>query len=137
MTLTKPELLSLAEDLRSATEGTRDLGDRVLIARGWKAPFTHSTPGTQEHEMWLAPSGKLQRPDWRPNPTTNLQHAVEALKPEWEWQVNGGPNGPLWATIWTPGQSGGWRQHDSGDAATPSLALSAAIVAALAEEAVE
>lgn len=80
--------MSLADQLQSATEGSRELSDQVLLACGWRFDDT----GDARSSCWRAPGGKgydywddphaVTRHEIpkRPDPTRNLQDAVSLAR---------------------------------------------------------
>ncbi|MDJ0513107.1 MAG: hypothetical protein QNJ62_06655 [Methyloceanibacter sp.] len=111
----------LIEDLRAAPEGSRQLSDRVLLACGWTKDSL---------DDWWAPNQKYGGPN-RPDPTRNLQDAVDWVVPE-GWRVDSlsqSWNGEWWDCALTEIGEPAWdydgsliAETDKG-VSTPALAL--------------
>ncbi len=138
--MTPTELLALADELEAADVGTRELGDRVLLAFGW-----HVGPGPgrrgKKQRWWLLTSQAAFREGDQPNPALNLHDWKQSCLPEGaKWELrgpsHGSPRGTLYmATIRGKGRASGgnWvEKHYGADAATPELAACAASVQAMA-----
>ena len=68
-------MTDLLKDLEAGPP-SRELSDRVLLACGWRET---------EHGGWYPPGGSIARQN-RPDPTRNLQDAVDWVVPEgWRW----------------------------------------------------
>ena len=65
-------MTDLLTDLTNATEGSRDLSDRVLLALGWEK-------SSELYDIWLKPRPNSQFVHHSPNPTVNLQDAVDLI----------------------------------------------------------
>lgn len=59
--------MTLLEQLQSATEGSREIGDQVLLACGWKRHAGNA---------WCSPAGEWRNWKDRPDPSRNLQDVV-------------------------------------------------------------
>ncbi len=98
-----------------AGPGSRELSDECLLAVGWgKLPLTEY--------LWIDPSGKTH--DARPDPSQNVQDAIDWMVPEgWSGggRIIGGPPYPI-ELLRVVGEG----RLEWGHAATPALALSAA-----------
>ena len=71
-------MTDLLTDLTNATEGSRDLSDRVLLALDW------SYAGPAKDHPFRDPSGRvIGSITSLPNPTVNLQDAVDLVARGW------------------------------------------------------
>ena len=75
------DLAKLISDLEAATEGSRDLSDRVLLACGWVFALGH--PAIMSESYWQAPevNERILILGEQPSPTESIDDAV-ALVPE-------------------------------------------------------
>lgn len=81
-------LRSLIEQLESASEGTKPLGEAVLLACGWTKTQVGYWLGPRYY--WTSPDGKHSFDDdyfHRHNPTTSLDAAITLVPEGWAWKV--------------------------------------------------
>ena len=124
--MTDPTLIS---DLERATEGSRELSDRVLVALGWKHISTKSI------HWWINAAGIECAPPDRPNPTVNLQDAVEMVPSIPGANSHGYDAAPDCVEAYVSRNSvpnGHWTCL--GEAATPALSLCIALILAAQEK---
>jgi len=117
-------MTTLLTQLETAQEGSRELSDAMLEELGWRQDHD-ADPTWYERTLWRKPDGSLHlEPD--PDPTRNLQDAVDLVPDGWGWQIQD----EGFAIIFHPDNriDGEGDQHCQ--AATPCLALCAAIVRA-------
>ena len=77
-------MTDLIKDLETAPSGSRELSDRVLLACGWRRqrPMEGAVSW-----VWFRPDGEKHNGK-SPDPTRNLQDAVDWVVPEGvEWRV--------------------------------------------------
>ena len=113
-------ITSLIEKLEGAEAGSPELDADVALQVGWTVH-----PG----DNWIGPHAEIAVPDY----TTSLDAALalaERVLPGWVWNM--GNDLPCWVHLWIDD-----RNYDGnpikGDAATPALALCAAILRAQSE----
>jgi hypothetical protein len=120
--------MSLIERLERGP-GSRELSDECLLAVGWTTAEVYLGGGLHG-TRWYAPNGSSFG-DNRPDPSQNLQDALDLMKPE-GWSVKAYIHDDIsHMSVYRLGEvknlardiAGG--PHD-GDAATPALGLSAA-----------
>lgn len=117
----------LIADLKNATEGSRKLSDRMLLACGWFWCPTgdHEKP----FDKWTAPNGDHYSPtEAHPSPTENLGDAVALLSKERWWTLRHHLNPTL------PNRASAVELQglfDVNQAATPALAVCIAKLKAL------
>lgn len=76
-------MTDLITRLEQAKEGSRELSDEVLLALGWKTGIGTHADFTKFH----APDGSPASRD-RPDPTTNLQDAVDLVPERHPWTLD-------------------------------------------------
>lgn len=124
------DLTSLIARLESAGEGSRELSDAVLVALGWVRSPDRDEPGFVEDD-WIDPEGGRWWP--APDPAVSLDDALALVDEGWQWLLRGlgwygqRPAAKLEFIVSdaTDGMRTIW-----GKAATPALALCAAILRA-------
>ena len=134
------EILALAERLEKAGEGSRELSDECLLARGCEPIYT--TRGVAGiYSGWRAPDEEIWISDTRPNVTANVQDAIDHMVPKgWDCSVGtdwhkggGGDYGDACITERAEDHPGHYTSREfTSEAATPALALSAASLKAIA-----
>lgn len=144
--MSKATLLALADELERATEGSRELSDRCLLATGW----THEDSGDPRSSRWRDPGG-VPYDYWddpharsrspippRPHPTCNAQDAITWMVPKgWVGNLEVGSRIALQGmrcALWN-GEFAPNVVEIMSEAATPALALSAASLRATSDEA--
>ena len=76
-------VMALLDDLRAAKTGSRELSDRVLLARGWTLrPVESETQGLLPN-VWHSPDG--QRGDELPSPTESVDDALAGVPVGWRY----------------------------------------------------
>lgn len=116
---------NLASRLEAATEGSRELSNEVLLACGWQS----------DERGWWYPQG--DDPYWwlhhgcQPSPTESVDEAGKLVEAKGWWWTCGNCRREGHATIGPEIGSAGPSDGIEGLAATPALALSAALVHAL------
>ena len=119
--------MTLLTDLQSATEGSRELSDRMLLACG---EYTLDADGCYRDYQ-----GYARAMVGRPNPTQNLQDAV-SLVPEgtWYWHIrkhsSSGRRHDAIVTLRKPGETADRCQFQARHR-TPAIALCIAIIKAM------
>ena len=133
---------SLIERLESAGEGSRELSDECLLARGFKRRKGYHIDGRpMDGWLWDFPDGTRCYPNELPDPSQNVQDAINWLVPEgWDYSVgtdwhkgSGGDYGEACMAERAEGHPGHYTSRElTSEAATPALALSAASLKAIA-----
>lgn len=120
--------MTLIEKLETAEAGSRELSDEVLLALGWMEGPLNTT-------IWYRPDYSVVPESENLEPTTNLQDAVDLVPEGWDWGAgygheNGDPEGEevIFAVVGKPDK--GLSTPGEANAATPALALCAAILRA-------
>ena len=114
----------LIRKLANAECGSRELGDEVLLAVGWK----HTSVGYFHGPIyrWSAGDGKPScAEEDRPNPTTSLDAALTLVPEGWSW-LSGSEESWVWP-------SGGMSKGHRVWAKTPAIALCIAALKARQE----
>lgn len=124
------DLSDLIARLEAATEGSRELSDEVLRACGWTTDWL--AEGSL-HPTWHAPGCWPKGSIVRPDVSRSLDDALALVPEGWRITVIGstftGSPSPRWRWLFQRfGLSGG---EPYGEAATPALALCAAILRAM------
>lgn len=79
-------------ELEAATEGSRELSDRVAVAIGWKQTV-HGDEArgyfVPRYLTWTSPDGAQQPPGewWPPSVTQSLDAALSLVPEGWGWDV--------------------------------------------------
>ncbi len=71
-------MTDLIEKLRRASESSRELGDEVLLACGWKG-YDPQRGGGILVSHWTDPDGNGWPTDSRPNPTEDMNAALKLV----------------------------------------------------------
>ena len=87
-------MTDLISRLESATAGSRELSDEVLMALGWRRVSEETEHG--DYVFWCPPDRYAQFTDERPCPTTSLDAALELVPEGWEWMLVGSGAARLW-----------------------------------------
>lgn len=137
-------LLSLAERCEKATAGSRELGEAILVACGWRKTSVGYFYGPLYH--WSSPDGKTSFKDddfSRHNPATSLDAAMRLVPEGWEYEVSNRAPAPLAGRAHLNNREliykgigsrrNPKRRSSECIASTPTLALCAASLRALAE----
>ena len=128
MTTDRATLLALADRVEAATGPDREMDAEIAFAVGWRK---------SRGEWWKPPGG-----EWGlvlPTFTASLDAALSLVPEGWRWSVDFTQRAPYQdcgrADLYAPGS--GYKPADVQDvyAATPALALTAAALRALAQEA--
>jgi hypothetical protein len=142
-------MLDLISRLESAAEGSRELSDDVLLACGWEKTFDGVAC-----DYWAPPhtAGRVYS-DNRPSPTESVDDALELVPEGWTWCGSGydedggysdttdfrkpymciaGPMEERGGDFYEPPEP--HRETHEARAATPALALCAAILRATTED---
>lgn len=89
----------LLSALEAATEGSRELSDRMLLACGWTREFIGkmNEPPWTEIWVWRDCAGNHVRSDVRPSPTESIDDALNLVGGEWDWSLsyNANDKGPF------------------------------------------
>ena len=124
------EISELIKDLEAATEGSRELSDRVLLALGWQNPM--EDVGLDDHdemiqsEYWYPPdmSGGAYSPNTQPDPTRSVDAALALVPEDCPWTLKGNKENGGFAELHIPGLL------TIEVASTPALALTIACLKA-------
>lgn len=115
---------ALAARLEAAPEGSRELSDAVLEAAGWER-----IDGTDEtRPLWITKNQGAWYEGDQPHPTRDLNAIVEMVRPGQFFSIAGPYKDGRYEAELAAGSSS---KCISAEAATPALALSAALVRAL------
>ncbi len=123
-------MTDLLTALTDATEGSRELSDRMLLSWGWEPPKLDDI-STDYYPFWV-----FNRQTWtnglQPDPSRNLQDALDGVPEGWQWDVRHAefPQTRPTAFCWPSGQ----RSGHANAANTPALALCIAIEKARQED---
>lgn len=117
------EIETLLEEILQAEEGSRNLSDRYLLALGWQGIEPNRSGIIAAH--WTNPSGQDIPQGLRPDPTRNLQDAIDSLLKGWTWGLASAVrSSPAVSSVGN--QDAGKESIQVASAATPQLAMCAA-----------
>lgn len=131
-------MTDLIARLKAAEVGSRELSDEVLLALGWvKFYFSviHASSGSVT-EHWTAPNGSMMYASERPSPTESVDDALALAPPDKAYCISFQPPNHYEVMVEVPEYSISSDPNDPkgrfvlGRAATPALALCAAILRA-------
>ena len=115
-------MTDLLSELEQATNGSRELSDKVLLAIGWQFPDDWEPKGLS-HGNLVSPNGETISHHLRPNPTENLQDALELVPEGWypvlEPYINDADLVVYCADLFRPN----WGEREPCRAHTPTLAF--------------
>lgn len=124
----------LASEIEAATEGSRELSDRVLEVLGWAvADDKNGRPfwwHPKQPKGWI---GKSFTNGQQPHPTCSETDAFALVPPTMCVALLTLPNGKVVAAM-APSASNEPPELGDNECATPALALSAALVRAVGEQ---
>lgn len=101
-----------------AGPGSRELSDKCLLAVGWVF-----RDNGRDLARWISPRGEVWEPYEQPNPSQNLQDAIDWMVPEdAQWSMDARAEAAI-AYV-------GPTNENEGDALKPALALCAAALRA-------
>lgn len=120
--------MNLIERIEQATEGSRELSDECLLARGFKRRQRLSIDGKpMPYWLWDFPDGTRCYPNEVPDPSRNVQDCIDWMVPEgWGAELKKTPDGRGLARLFDSTPYPNVKKTNVIEAATPALALCAA-----------